>query len=248
MAARFDGTNYIVSTTSPVATAVGSVFTIGCWVNNTSGTGSIVEIGDDSANIISLGLATGSSQLFVVGASGEFVGAGPAGVGDWTFMVGRSVSTSSGWIDAWNPLDTAGVQNSNFAPVAGTPSAGVCTKLYFGGDVAGIGQFTGDIAEVWMTLTNIGFTDNPVDPALMYKLALEGPFAVPHVAQNLIMYQGFRALPNNAENSDDQYYPRISPPTFSFVGAGTNPTLVPHPYYLTSTYKRPGQYQEFLVV
>lgn len=88
--------------------------------------------------------------------------------------------------------------------------------------------YSGDIAEYWMTNTDIQPDAAQLQDATLRQLAYNGPFSVPRVAANLVDYRSLRA--SLGSNQDVQDGGLFDGPYGRQVWVNTNSAkLGPHP-------------------
>jgi hypothetical protein len=100
--------------------------------------------------------------------------------------------------------------------------------------------WNGNVAEWWYTDSNVLASFGSGNIAGLTQLATRGPFAFPHIAQNIIEYRSLRTLPNlpaNTRIGTEYYSSKYVTPTWT-VGSATNLAYNAHP-------SLPSNYQQF---
>jgi hypothetical protein len=99
-------------------------------------------------------------------------------------------------------------------------------------------NFDGQIAEFWITNTDIQPDAAALKFDTLHKLALCGPFSIPHIAKDIIEYRSFRKAPaSDADEANEVFHGALGRQTWSNVGGVTVTAHPPLPYY----YAEPGQ-------
>lgn len=194
---------YLTLVPSPPVTAV--PFTIAAWMRPTTVAGPNAEycIGmsnsgsDNSFHYIIRRADTGAGFKWAAysedtGAlSGISAKAGTPTAGQWDFVVGRFVGSSSRWCDVL--AGTGGTdhgQSTTTNTPAGINNQSLGSILFLTGGAQAF--FDGNVAEFWMTDSDVQGEDAALSDSLLRQLAYGGPFSVPHVASRLVMYRSFR--------------------------------------------------------
>ncbi len=154
-------------------------------------------------------------------------------VGTFVYMVGRFISSAS--------------RRFAFLNYTGAPThlSNTVTDAPAGIDAMALGClnhstpgsfFDGQIAEFWITNSDIQPDGAQLDNALLWQLAYNGPFSVPHIAKDIVEYHSFRRdlSSNSFDNEEDQI------PVLGEILTNTNGvTLGPHPPLLYEGRRQP---------
>lgn len=148
----------------------------------------------------------------------------------WTFVVAR-------WISATNRRISILHQNGRADVGSGTTSlnpTGIdlmmigAVSTSQGRDAVSSTAWDGRIAEFWMTNSDAyPNSEENVNRSFMVALRNRGPFAFPHIANNIVEYRSFRKHPTHEnDNPDEVYY--ISSQAIRWTNVN-NVRVAPHP-------------------
>jgi hypothetical protein len=112
-------------------------------------------------------------------------------VGRWYYVVGRLVASNNKRLSVLDELGgTTNVQNTDV-----TAFAAQHFDLGSEGPVGSVVNYwSGNIAEFWMTDTDIQPGGAALDNSTLRQLAYYGPFSIPLVRSNLVHYRSFRSV------------------------------------------------------
>lgn len=141
--------------------------------------------------------------------------------GRWFYFILRGITTSNKRLSAVDSLGTIGNGQS-------TDTASITPLAYSVGAEGDDSQpWNGDVAELWMTDTDIQPGGGVLDTTTLLYIAYNGPMAVPYIANNLVFYRSFRSTTDGVrENAEDVYQGKYGKLTWT---ASTGITTSDHP-------------------
>src|SRR5882757_96238 len=181
---------------------------VGLWVRPTAtGVASRIFQIADSASTNSFSLEVNTSNQFEIecngGTSIAIVTTPTFTSGNWYYLVGRFISATNRRLVV---LSFDGAIGSISSVVNTTPTGLI--NMALGGDArtTAVNWFTGNVAEWWITNTDIQPDGTALSNQTLAKLAYNGPFSVPIVANNLVDYRPLRYELGSEEDSGLDYY------------------------------------------
>jgi len=195
-----------------------------CWTDNTT-----------TNNYFELSTTAGGSSQFQAQAGGSLATMNTTGSSSPLFIIARAISATDKRLAAFG-FNNAIVAQTNSATNA-TPTG--LNTMVLGARVTSAGtsrSWDGRISEFWWTNSDIGLGQGALDAPLIQKLAREGPFSVPHVANNVVEYRSFRdGIQAPGGGSRETYFGNFGSQVWSAVNA---PTLLPAGVAISSLYPR----------
>jgi hypothetical protein len=216
---------YLINSAPPALTYP---YTLGVWVKTNSiaaGTANVAILATTSSST-NLSLYRSAAQ-WTMYANGPIVAIGAATVGLWTFLLVRYQSATNARAAM---LDATGFSAhvSTTTAVSMTPTNWSLGAKF---DTAASGFFDGQIAEFWITNTDVQPDGAQTSDALLRQLAYNGPFSVPHVASALIEYRSLKSvLSSDRDKLDEVYWGTKGRQTWVNTGGailGAHPPLAP---------------------
>lgn len=204
-------------------------FSMGMWVypNNLSGANSVIFfLGVDSATYTKLYSNTTTLTLELANGGSPKKATIPNmfTLNQWTYLV---LEYTNGTVPIlFRAMTSSGVISSNSATPPGS-NLGTNLTLTLGGEspIAG-NNFTGVIAEFWMSNSVIQPDGLALSMSTMRTLMERGPFAFPHIKQNLATYHSFRqSFPPNHDVMGEVY----PGPKGREIWTSSSATVGPHP-------------------
>lgn len=259
MGAQFiSGSNQIIAHDS--IAPIGLPFTMACWACpiGTFGSNRAIIALANKANIQNyFYLGTTTTSKFdahtTTGGTGVTTASNTTAVlNSWYFILARYVTTTNRWIVVYDPstglVDQVQTVTSN-APIVGTLAVSI-------GGIRGSTIFLPS----WAWVGEAFYTDAelPFDPAAalpaewVRKLALEGPFSLPLLSDDIVEYKsllsGCATAVQTEQQSIGESYSRIGLQTWANpYTAASVPLIAPHPP-ISSNYVRPSQIAPILVI
>jgi hypothetical protein len=189
MSATFSGSPRL-SVASPPFTALPISF--GMWVKTftiAAGNAALFSWYNDTANNSYGAYREGSAMTVWGGAVSTNVLT--MVVGRWYYIVGRFITSSSKRLSALDELGAmVNIQNTDV-----TAFAAQHWDLGNEGPVGAVVNYlSGNMAEFWMTDTDIQPGGAALDNSMLRQLAYYGPFSIPLVRSNLVHYRSFRSV------------------------------------------------------
>lgn len=259
MGARFTAaSNQVIANSA--TTLVGFPLVMGCWVLiiNTTGSQALMNFGSSANNTNFWFLGTQSTPVFnfisdAAGTASNTTSAIAPVVGNWYFVMGRSITATNRWIIVFDPTTGRVDQAQNTAsniPTIVTP------RMAIGGTAGSslINPSSDVVAEAWYMDADFLIASAASLPTeLVRKLALEGPFSVPQIADDIVEYRALRSNVDNAVQADQysygENYSRIGATTWANPFTAANvPITDRHPPFLSPRYVRPFDHQTNLVI
>lgn len=186
-------TQYVSNAAFP---AITYPFTVGCWVNWTSAVDGEVWSFSDTAtlnNYYSMRPRFASGIRIVARGGGtENIGeiTTVPTAGAWHYIICRFISATNRRISAIYPTGAAlNAQTTTSRTATGIDMATVGALRTSGGVSS---PTDGTVAEWWYTATDIQADAAALGTELLFQLAYQGPFSIPHVAAAVVEYRGFR--------------------------------------------------------
>lgn len=220
-------------------TNTGYPCTMACWVNpDTSGvlrTFAIVADTGTTNNYLLLQTVAGGSWAIGAAAGGtnSIANGGTTTANQWAFVLGRFINATNRRISV---LQYDGsiihAQSTTSRAPTGLDSVAIGGRITSSPDQF----FGGFVGEFWYTDTDIQPGGAQLENALLMKLALGGPFSVPHVAKSLVEYRSLRTGLDSAQDRPEEIWYRGLWPTWTNTNGVT---LGPHPP-LPGWYQKPG--------
>lgn len=226
-------------------------FTAGIWVLVTATTGGqyLWSLHDGGVNCwIDLQTSFGTAWSFDCTASGfggvVSAAAGTVVANTWFFVIVRGISVTNRRIAVLNSVTGAAshAQNTTSKVMTGIITHNLGCLL--GGSASNQGYATGNVAEYWITNTDIQEDGLQLQDATLRQLAYGGPFSIPHIGQNVIDYRSLRKSPVENDMVETYASPVIDPQKWTNTNAAT---VGPHPA-LPYWFARPGQKLQSLVI
>lgn len=237
---------------APAPSQIAAVpFTAAFWVSVTATTGGqyVWSLHDGGTNcwfdvVVTFGTAfsfdcTASNFGGVVGAA-----AGTVVANRWFFIVCRGISATNRRIAV---LDSVTGAASHAQNTTSKVTTGIITHnlgCLMGGSGSNQGYMTGNIAEYWVTNTDIQEDGAQLIDATLRQLAYGGPFSIPHIGQNVIDYRSLRKSPIENDMVETYASPVIGPQKWTNTNTAT---VGPHPA-LPYWFVRPWQNLQPLVI
>lgn len=222
MSALFDAASsqVLLSSTSFVAAAP---LTMACWVYpTTTGTNRTVLSFDSSGASRGFRIYQTSGNVWAFRSQTSIIAGSEATTGTvtangWYFIIGREISATNRRIAVLAPDGSISHAQQTTSRAPSTVNQGSIGADRQGTSGATQNYFTGAIAEVWWTATDIQADGAQMFDSTVRHLARNGPFALPHIQKDIIEYHSFRSALGT-----DQYQPGEK-----YFGAGkTMPTWV----------------------
>ena len=236
----------------PAAWTLALPFTVGMWVYpTTTGTQRYIYNQADNVSITDgrLGLLQDTADVWGIeafdGTTEDIATAGTVVANQWTFLIGRFISSSNRRLSV-QPFSGTPVHAQGTTAI--TPGGSLVTYLantQIDGTPSSF--FSGYIAEVWFVRADIQADGAQLQNTTLWQLAFGGPLSMPHIAKDLFSYQSFSLGPSvtntKGYTNSENYIPKGD-----FVwNISTAVTTAPHPP-LPYWYVKPGQNKELLVV
>lgn len=233
---------------APVLPAGGVPLTMAAWFNASS-TGHVIGLYDTA--VTNTWLACIFTTATSLTASSNTVGTAVSAAGgsiplanQWTFVLARFISSTNRW-NNW--LQDRGGFGQAQNVTSNTPTS-LDTFAIGHAKVSTPTAFIGGIvAEAWYADSDIPGADPAaaLDPSLLRKIAFEGPFSYPPLAEKIVEWRGLRKTLTADAEGDYDTYSRIGPATWQ--ASATRPIITNHPP-LSPYYVHPGQVQSLLMV
>lgn len=196
------------------------------WSDNTT-TNNYFEIGTTGAGATLFNAQAGAS-LATTNTTGS--------TGQAIYIIARVISATEKRLASM--LSSTGVIGQANTATNVTPTGLNTMALGARIDSGGASRaWDGRISEFWWTSNDVGLGGGNLDASLIRRLAREGPFSVPHVADNLVEYRSFRnSLQAPGGDSRETYFGEFGSQVWSSVNG---PTLQSGAVALSSLYARP---------
>lgn len=187
----------------------------------------IWALGDTATTTESFRIQVSSAGVLQLSAStaggGHNSNLGTLTAGQWVFFVGRYISSTNRRGAA---LQYNGAINHVSNAVSRAPAS--LDTMRIGSRVTtSAGDYAdGRLGEYWLTNTDIQADGAQLQDSTLRHLAMNGPFALPHLAKDIVEYRSFRSRLDSRQDRPDEVYYRGTRP----VWTNTNGvTLGPHP-------------------
>lgn len=202
----------LVNATAPLP-STGYPFTIGTWAStNTAAAtqGTIFCLTDTAStnNYLELRRTTGSATVAATAGGTEsnaaLVSAFASGtIGLWTFVIVRMISATNRRISGIFPNGTI---SHNVDATSRAPSSLDAISIGSREASTPTNFWDGRIAELWFTNTDIQADGLQLQNSLLWQLAYDGPFSVPHIAKDIVEYHSFRHdLSSDTFSNDEDF-------------------------------------------
>ena len=223
---------------APLLPSTGYPFSVGMWLNMTSVSATFnilfsyadtgvdnhaLRVQIDSAERLAINATAGGTS-----ANGTLTSALVAG--QWAYCVARFISSTNRRISA---RYRSGLIEHAQSTTSRAPTSLDTMALGISQDLTPDSPCDASIAEFWYTNTDIQADGAQLQNSTLHQLAFDGPFALPHIAKDIIEYRSFRKHPT-AGDGWDIYFGRSASNWTNTNGVVTGP----HPP-LPGTYARP---------
>lgn len=244
MSLAVTGTQTLKNTTAPVT---GYPITVGCWVRPAAAGNvfrSIWQLSKltDATDRLALYQWTGSTwcTLATVSSADDTCTGGTVTALQWHYLVARFISTTNRRIDVLNAsTSTAHTQSTGSAAPASL------VEINIGTDTGGADAFSGQIAELWYTNTDIQPDGASLDNILLRQLAYNGPFSVPYIAKDIVEYHSFVSAFGKSDHPGEVFWGARGQQIYTVTGS---PLIGQHVPLLLPSYVRPDDYQPSMVI
>lgn len=213
-------------------------FTVGMWVNPaTSGTGR-GHWSYGAANGWQLSMTSANAWAIDV-VNGGTTTSGTTGattVGLWTYIVGRFISINSRRLSIYqaNGATSSAVETTSINPGLVSPVHSIGTGL---GGTNGAAA-NGSVAEFFLANVDIQPDGAALLTQTIINLALNGPFSIPSIAQNIMDYRSLRnSMSSNQDGLPDYFYSPLGFQTWN--ASASAPVVTAHPP-LSADYSQAG--------
>ncbi len=225
-------------------------FTAAAWVNLTavSTVGRAIFSLSDTAtadNYLYVGMGTTELLKVTANAAATDVNTQVSTAlvaGQWAFVIGRFISSADRRV---TQLHSSGMIESNATSTVRAPAG--MDRLTIGALETSAGvtlPWDGLVGEVWYTNTDVQPSGGVLDSSLLMRLALGGPFSVPHIAKDIIEYRSFR----KSAASDRDEIGEVFHGATRQVWTNTNSVTIGRHPSLPYWYEKPGQRRELLTI
>lgn len=193
----------LLNTATPITTYPLSV---GLWVRPTT-TGTTKKMWSDSDTAGSTNffeIQQNSTGGFSAAAAGFLATAGTAVANRWFYIVARFISTINRQLSV---LSTDGTIATGSDVSSANPVSIVNMSLGASAATTGLAFFDGNIAEWWITNTDIQSDGLALMASTLRQLAFNGPFSVPAVSDALVDYRSLRSSLGSETDTEIDYVP-----------------------------------------
>lgn len=234
MSAQFlaASSQYIKNAATPV-TAV--PFTVGMWVHPTTTGAARTFFGLSNAAVSGNYFHFGqtAANTWTIETTGGAVASGTVTANQWAFLVARFITAANRRLGGLQfDGSTFSVQDtfSDTPATINTMTLGTILRN------TPLNLFSGNIAEFWLTNTDIQPGGAQLQDALLRQLAYAGPFSVPHIAKDIVEYRSLRKYPSSEGDEEGEvFHGALGRQTWANVNGAT----VSHHPPLQYEYARP---------
>jgi hypothetical protein len=200
-------------------------FTIGLWATYVpvSSTRVVWALSKSGNNTTYFAIGVNTSGQWTLFAGDAVITLGSAIAGQWTFLLGRFISSAN---RRFSVLDYDGTVTHGQSTATKSPSP---DRMVIGGfyGTAAANLWNGSVAEFWCANTDIQPDGAQLQDSLLRELAFGGPFALPGIAKDIVEYRSFRrGIASDQDAIGEVYFGGLGRQTWSNLGGAT---LGPHP-------------------
>lgn len=157
----------------------------------------------DTSGLTGWALLQLNSNVFDFQVSGTSdANAGTVVVNKWFYIVGRAPTTTNRFISV---LSEDGIISTGSSAVTLTPTSVVSESLGANASNTISNAFDGNIAEFWLTNSDIQPDGAALQNSTLRQLARGGPFSIPHIAKDIVDYRSLRYALGSDQDAQPDY-------------------------------------------
>lgn len=183
-------------------------------IGDTGGSGNHITLFQNSSNQFQLGIDVGGFS---------FVNVGTTTVDRWHYALIRCASATNRRLTVLHHtgIISHGQDTTNKTP-SGVDAMALGTAALPGGAL----PLSGVIGEFWYTNTDIQADGAQLQNSTLWTLAMFGPYALPHIAKDIVEYRKLRSCLDTRQDNPEEVYCRGLRQTWTNTNGVT---LGPHP-------------------